>query len=58
MNITIGGLLNVWAGDLIDESLGCVGMWLKTAMKQVIALVEKGIEKSAFMAIEVECEIS
>jgi hypothetical protein len=31
---------------------------LKTAMQQVIALVEKGIEKSAFMAIEGEGKIS
>jgi hypothetical protein len=58
MDPTVTGLLNVWVGDLIDESLGYVGMWLKTAMKQVIALAEKGIEKSAFTCIEVDGKIS
>jgi hypothetical protein len=58
MGLTVAGLLNVWVGDLIDELLGFVGLWLKTAMKQVIAMVEKGIEKSAFMVIEVDGKIS
>jgi hypothetical protein len=44
-------------GDLIDEPLGYVGIWLKTVMKQVIALVN-GIVKSAFMAIELVGKIS
>jgi hypothetical protein len=38
------GLQNGWVRNVIDESLSCMGRWLKTIMKQVIAVVKKGIE--------------
>jgi hypothetical protein len=37
-------LLDGWVGDLGDESLRRVGRQFKLMMKQVIAVVEKGIE--------------
>jgi hypothetical protein len=41
----IDGLLKEWVGDLMDdESLSCIGRWLKTMMKQVTAVAENNIE--------------
>jgi hypothetical protein len=37
-------LLDGWVVHLADESLRCIGRQLKLMMKQVIAVVEKGIE--------------
>jgi hypothetical protein len=31
-------------GDLMDDSLSCMGRWLKMMMKQVTAVVQKGPE--------------
>jgi hypothetical protein len=49
----------------MDESVSCMGRWLKTMMNQVIALLEKGTEfiekisnmSFAFMATEVDGKI-
>jgi hypothetical protein len=40
----VQGLLNVWVGDMMDESLSSMGRWLKTIMKLAIAVAEQGTE--------------
>jgi hypothetical protein len=35
--------------DLKNKSLGCMVIWMKMMMKQVIAVVEKGIEFIAYI---------
>jgi hypothetical protein len=45
----VGGLLNTWVGDMVEESFSCMRRWPKMVMKQVTAVVEKGLyqKKSA-----------
>jgi hypothetical protein len=52
-------------GNLMDELLSCMGIWLKRTTKQLIAVVEKGIELAekiilsfAFISIEVDGKMS
>jgi hypothetical protein len=62
----VDALQNGWVGDLMDESMKCMGRQLKMMMKQVIAVIDKGnelTEKSgllsfAFLTIEVDSKIS
>jgi hypothetical protein len=48
----VDDLLNGWVGDFMDEPWSCVGRCLKTVMKQVIVVIEKGnefVEKVSIM---------
>lgn len=38
------GLVKGWVVNLMDESLSSIGKWLKIILKQVIAVVEKGMK--------------
>jgi hypothetical protein len=52
----IDGLLNGRVGNLMDESLSCMARWLKMIMKEVVALVEKGmncLKKSAVFNLNI-----
>jgi hypothetical protein len=40
----VDGLLNEWVGDLMDDSLNCMGRQLNMVMKLGIAVVEKRTE--------------
>jgi hypothetical protein len=41
-DIIVGGLLKGQVGDLMDKLLSYMWRWLKTMMKQMIVMAEKG----------------